>query len=132
MEFEDFWNLYPKRVARGQVEKKYAKLTQADKAMIGKTLPDRVKTDTVWREGTFIPLPMTYLNQGRYMDEEWPGKEVAKPVQQLGRASNWCNTCRSIVHSQRHQDICVNRGPYFDFQAGGEKYVLQGSGARKL
>tara|TARA_B100000530_G_scaffold328512_1_gene269394 strand:+ start:553 stop:951 length:399 start_codon:yes stop_codon:yes gene_type:complete len=132
MEFDEFWSLYPKRVARGQCEKKYSKLTKADKQMIGETLPERVKTDSVWREGTFIPLPMTYLNQGRFLDEEWPGKPKPETFHRQSRVSNWCDTCRSIVHSQRHKDICVDRGPYFDFMAGGDKYVLKSSGVKKI
>lgn len=132
MEFDEFWSLYPKRVAKGQCEKKYGKLTRAEKQKIGETLPARVKTDSVWKEGTFIPLPMTYLNQGRYLDEEWPGKPSAQAFNREPRASNWCETCKSIVQSQRHEDICVQRGQYFDFTAGGDKYVLGLSGVRKI
>jgi hypothetical protein len=68
--FDDFWVLYPKRVAKGAAIKAWAKLNQAERIEAIEALPNHLK---YWKfKGTdkeFIPFPATWLNQMRYLDE---------------------------------------------------------------
>lgn len=67
-EFDDFWLMYPRRVAKKDAMKAWARMT----------IPDRVDALTalvdwrrVWRtkETDFIPYPATWLNGERWQDE---------------------------------------------------------------
>jgi hypothetical protein len=68
--FEQFWALYPKRVAKGAAIKAWAKLNEAEKEEVLEALPNHLK---YWKlkntEKEYIPFPATWLNQMRYLDE---------------------------------------------------------------
>ena len=68
--FEQFWALYPKRVAKGAAIKAWAKLNEAEKEEALEALPNHLK---YWKlkntEKEYIPFPATWLNQMRYLDE---------------------------------------------------------------
>jgi hypothetical protein len=72
--FAEFWELYPKRLARGAAEKAW-------KTAIKKTAPevilDALRARIDWwqksrTEKPFIPYPATWLNQKRWLDELEP------------------------------------------------------------
>lgn len=65
--FEEFWLLYPKKVAKDKCKGKYEKLAITDKQNIKKTLSDFVEYKP-FKEYTH-PNPLTYLNQKRWEDE---------------------------------------------------------------
>jgi hypothetical protein len=68
--FEEFWALYPKKVAKGAAIKAWAKLNEAEKEEALEALPNHLK---YWKlkntEKEYIPFPATWLNQMRYLDE---------------------------------------------------------------
>jgi len=68
--FDEFWSLYPKKVAKGAAIKAWQKLNQAEKDEVMAQLPNHLK---YWKlkgtEKDYIPYPATWLNQMRYLDE---------------------------------------------------------------
>ena len=70
MEFQTFWEQYPKKVAKGAAIKAWLRLNQAEQNEAIEALPNHLK---YWKvKGTdkeFIPYPATWLNQMRYLDE---------------------------------------------------------------
>lgn len=71
--FQDFWDIYPRRTARSNAEKSWAKLKPSQE------LFDRICNALAWQRetedwrkenGKFIPHPATWLNQKRWEDEE--------------------------------------------------------------
>lgn len=71
-EFEAFWTSYPRKTGKTAAGKAYAKARKdADAATIAKGLESAV---AVWiaarTEPQFIPHPTTWLNQGRWADEQ--------------------------------------------------------------
>ena len=70
MEFQTFWGLYPKKVAKGAAIKAWQKLSQVERTEAIDALANHLK---YWKfKGTdkeFIPYPATWLNQMRWLDE---------------------------------------------------------------
>ena len=70
MEFQTFWGLYPKKVAKGAAIKAWQKLNQVERTEAIDALAQHLK---YWKfKGTdkeFIPYPATWLNQMRWLDE---------------------------------------------------------------
>lgn len=70
--FAHFWSAYPKKVARADAEKAFAK-QKIDDALLERILlaiADQSRTDE-WRchDGKFVPHPATWLNGHRWEDE---------------------------------------------------------------
>lgn len=70
--FEEFWMLYPKKVAKANAVKAWKKITSPIETLIliKKALEWQVNTDQ-WKKdgGQFIPYPATYLNANQWLDE---------------------------------------------------------------
>ena len=70
MQFQTFWGLYPKKVAKGAAIKAWQRLSLEEQTEAIEALPKHLK---YWKfKGTdkeFIPYPATWLNQMRYLDE---------------------------------------------------------------
>ena len=68
--FESFWELYPKKVAKGAAIKAWFKLKPTEHEEVIEALGNHLK---YWKfKGTdkeFIPYPATWLNQMRWLDE---------------------------------------------------------------
>jgi len=76
VEFEEFWNLYPRKVAKKKAEESFKK---AMKASDFKGILDGLnKYLKFWstKDADFVPHPTTWLNQHRWEDEINP---IAKP-----------------------------------------------------
>ena len=71
--FAKFWEQYPRKVAKKEAEKAFAKL-KADDRLLERILAglNRAKASQQWRQdgGRFIPYPATWLNQARWEDGE--------------------------------------------------------------
>lgn len=68
--FNDFWQIYPRRVAKKAAEKAWKKLTLGEQSKALEAVKQHVKYwDEKGTESDFIPHPATWLNQGRYDDE---------------------------------------------------------------
>lgn len=68
--FADFWEAYPKKIARPQAEKIWNRKgldSIADRLIQDVTF--RRINDDAWKDKKFIPNPTTYLNQDRWTDE---------------------------------------------------------------
>ena len=65
--FDEFWSLYPKKVAKEICGKKYESLSANDKQIIKETLPNFI-LHKPFKDYTH-PNPSTYLNQKRWNDE---------------------------------------------------------------
>lgn len=67
--FDEFWNLYNKKVAKNKCQQKWNRLKVSEKQAIMEHLPDFVKATP---EIEFRCNPLTYLNQRRWEDEYLP------------------------------------------------------------
>lgn len=71
--FDDFWNAYPRKVAKQNAAKAWGKTGAADsKALADTIIADvqrRVNGEWKGKEVQYIPHPTTYLNQRRWEDE---------------------------------------------------------------
>ena len=81
--FESFWKLYPRKEGKGDCRKWWAK-NKPDALLLAKMLSavENQKTWKKWQEadGQYIPMPMTWLNQGRWDDEGMPVVDKRKEV----------------------------------------------------
>lgn len=82
MSFEDFWEKYPRKVAKKTAMQAFAKLPIDEQELAVDTLDTHLE---YWKlketESDFIPHPATWLNQGRYFDElELTPKQLKKPA----------------------------------------------------
>lgn len=69
-QFEQFWQLYPKKIAKQAAIKSWAKLTPDQKTSAVAVLPKHITCDSWQRDGgQFIPHPATWLNNSRWLDE---------------------------------------------------------------
>lgn len=70
--FDEFWQAYPKRVAKGDAKKAWLKLRPSKEllARIVKAIGEQKKSEQ-WRRdrGQFIPYPATWLRADRWEDE---------------------------------------------------------------
>lgn len=64
--FNDFWSIYPTKIARSKCEKKFLSLTENERLEIKQTLLDFVKYKPF--ENYSHPHPETYINQKRWQD----------------------------------------------------------------
>src|ERR1035437_7452582 len=69
--FEAFWHLYPRKAGKGAVREKWKRLTPDQRRA---ALTAVVGFSQIWEAADvarvhLIPMPMTWLNQGRYEDD---------------------------------------------------------------
>jgi predicted phage replisome organizer len=70
-QFERFWKAYPKKKGKDAARKSFKRVT-----VPVETLLDAIEKQKTWSEwqrdnGQYIPNPSTWLNQGRWEDEEY-------------------------------------------------------------
>lgn len=77
MQFDDFWNTYPKKIGKEKC-RVWFKTKKPNKELIEKMIQavnTQKETEQWTREnGRFIPHPYTWLNQGRWDDEIEPNR----------------------------------------------------------
>ncbi len=70
MSFQDFYSLYPRKMARKDAERAWNRLTPTQQKECLKALPNYLK---YWKiketQKDYIPYPATFLNQERWTDE---------------------------------------------------------------
>jgi hypothetical protein len=68
--FEEFWALYPRKIAKAVARKAFARLSEQQQLDACKAIDDHL---AYWKvketELEFIPHPATWLNQERWEDE---------------------------------------------------------------
>ena len=83
--FEDFWNVYPRKVGKKAAGTAFKKIKPSQKLIIKmiETVEAFIKSKQWQNEnGRFIPNPATWLNQGRWDDE------IPDPIIQSNAAGN--------------------------------------------
>lgn len=68
--FDEFWSAYPKREAKPDARKAWAKVRPSEVDAILADLAARAAHPAVWNEIKFVPLPATYI-RGRRWEDEW-------------------------------------------------------------
>jgi len=70
--FDLFWLNYPNKKGKAAALKAWKKIKKPTEVIekIKKVLPEQIESES-WTKnnGQFIPMPATYLNQGRWDDE---------------------------------------------------------------
>lgn len=71
-DFEVFWQAYPKKVGKQAAQKSFAKAIKQTDLQTLLAAIERQKRGSQWSRdnGQYIPNPATWLNQGRWEDEE--------------------------------------------------------------
>lgn len=68
--FEEFWKLYPRKVAKRTAEMAFKRLTKDEQEAAVEALPTHLRYWKLKETSTeFIPHASTWLNQGRWEDE---------------------------------------------------------------
>lgn len=114
--FRRFWEAYPRKVAKADAEKAFAKLV-ADEAMLAILLAAIAKQSAwpEWREeaGKFIPHPATWLNGKRWTDEQAPVTAGGEATGSAGDAA-WWQSATGI--EAKGADVWRGRKPGEEFQ----------------
>ncbi|MBF0121557.1 MAG: hypothetical protein HQK79_22225 [Desulfobacterales bacterium] len=72
IKFDQFWNAYPKKIAKQAALKSFLKINPDDQMLAAiLTTIEKFKQTEDWKKekGQFVPHPTTWLNQGRWEDE---------------------------------------------------------------
>lgn len=70
MDFNSWYSQYPKKVAKKEAEKAWARLTSEERARAMDAIPNHVRYwDAKGTEKQFIPHPSSWLNGARFEDE---------------------------------------------------------------
>lgn len=65
--FDDFWNAYPRKIAKGNAESAWKKI-KPDEQLLQEILDAIAKQKPTWTDPKFIPHPATWLNGKRWLD----------------------------------------------------------------
>ena len=116
--FDEFWSIYPRKIAKAVARKAWARLTDEQQLMAAKAINTHCE---YWRaketELEFIPHPATWLNQERWEDElviepkkqkeskEWmfSNEGIEAKAKEIGVVSNGYDTYASLKQK------CMNK-----------------------
>lgn len=84
--FDEFWNVYPRKVGKGQARNAWAKAV--GKVADPQTIVDAAKAqaNTLASKGEFCPHPSTWLNGERWSDEQINGRPKFSREQLEGKS----------------------------------------------
>lgn len=68
-DFESFWKIYPKKTGRGKAEESWKRLSPPLVAVLEALSWQTRQPNWTKDNGNFIPMPVTWLNQKRWLDE---------------------------------------------------------------
>jgi hypothetical protein len=101
--FDEFWSLYPRKIAKATARKAWAKLSAEQQLMAAKAIGTHCN---YWRtketELEFIPHPATWLNQ-----ERWEDELVIEPKKQK-ESKEWMFSNEGIEAKARELGIMGN------------------------
>jgi hypothetical protein len=98
VDFDSFWKLYPRKTAKAEAQKAWAKLNPDHSLVteIAAGLADHIDcADWVKDDGNFIPHGSTWLNQRRWEDSPKPASNVVKFDRHIGLAD------RFVIENER-------------------------------
>ena len=75
--FESFWLIYPRKQGKPLAETGFNKLTDAEKFNAIQATKFQIGNNPQWSNPAFIPMPATFINQKRWLDETVP---IDKPA----------------------------------------------------
>jgi len=79
--FNEFYDVYPRKQQRKAAEKAWQKNKLDSKAdEIIKKVKEQIADDVQWQTNQFVPLPATYLNNERWLDEIISNKEIKNAI----------------------------------------------------
>ena len=107
MNFEDFWQVYPRKEGKAACRKKWDAMKLGENAdLIVLHVRDRAKQDKKWRDG-YTPMPLTFINQQRWEDDyerithrqpaDKPAAHIAEEFPQKCRWESCCNRILLMV-----------------------------------
>lgn len=77
MTFQEFYSRYPKKVAKKDAEKAWARLTDDQRKAALEALPKHIKSwEVEGRAAAYIPYPASWLNGERWEDEVEVGEAI--------------------------------------------------------
>lgn len=91
-QFEDFWQLYPTRLGKGEAKRAFAKALERiafEDLMDGAR---RFAADPNLPPKQYIPRPATWLNQDRWADDPYPERPEAKRANTAKLIDEWSRT----------------------------------------
>jgi len=101
--FDDFWELYPRKVGKIAARKAWDRLTVKPEIVIDGV--ERMVADPNLPSLEFLPHPSTWLNEGRWEDEPYPARKpegfVKPPAEGPGRG-DW----KRWYHDQGDHSFC--------------------------
>ena len=69
MSFEQFWSLYPRKIAKGAALKAWTKLTPMEQQQALEALPNHIKHWEIKKTHIdYIPYPASWINAARWED----------------------------------------------------------------
>lgn len=103
MEFEQFWELWPKKVAKKKAEAAWGKLSKLEKREAMEALPKHLRHWQIKQtEIDYIPYPATWINAARWEDE----LDMTPPKQKIDRS--WMFSQKGIEEKARELGILGN------------------------
>lgn len=110
MTFAEFYSAYPRKIARRDAEKAWARLSPSDRELAFQALPAHIAYWAATTEKQFIPYPATWLNGERFHDE----LEMPEPKPDTG----WKLTEQGILREGARKGLVARPGEsLWDFRA---------------
>lgn len=118
-EFDEFWSLFPRKVAKGQARTAYLKARKKTDYATLKTATIEFSRQSVGKESRFIPHPATWLNAERWLDAPAPPAQATMllPINGNNRGysetAGWDNvvTRAEIEEYEKTRDAHLHRTP---------------------
>lgn len=77
-EFEEFWELYPRKVGRKDAIKSFGKALKRESFYVILAGVTRLANDPNLPPAQYIPYPATWLNREGWLDEPYPVRELSR------------------------------------------------------
>lgn len=103
MDFDAFWALYPRKVAKADARKAWARRKPEEQERAMQALPEHVKYwSLTGTEMQYIPYPASWLNGERYEDE------LQMPT--FEKAGDWWRTDKGVEGKARELGMTARPG----------------------
>ena len=103
MSFDQFWSLYPRKMARKDALKAWGQMSPADQALALQSLPVHIQYWAACEtQREFLPYPATWLRGERFHDE----LEIPKPKADPG----WMKSEAGIIAEGKRRGLEPKRG----------------------